>query len=378
MRSVALPWFVLTATGSPAHTSLVVAAQLLPVIVFGVPSGSLVARLGARRTILAADFLWAPLVALIPALHFAGLLSFPLLLTLAFLIGLFSAPYYAAEVVVLIEVVGEDDRLLGKANALFQTAARTTYLAGPALAGPLIAVVGAPNVLLLDAATFLVSFGLIAAFVPPTRRAPEVFAFRDLLSGVRSLTTDPLLRAWSVAQVGSQSAFQALAIALPILAFLRYNQDPKVAGLLLAAWGGGALAGGLLAYPAVSWWQPLALGRTAWLIYALPLWALVTYIPAQEAAALLVISGFGNGLRNPPIMATMTLRIPASHRSQAMTAFSSAATAGGLVSVSTTGVVAQAARPSFVFAGIAALATASAVFFLVMTFVVDAAIKRTG
>jgi MFS family permease len=133
MTALALPWFVLTTTGSPARTSLVVAAQLVPIIVFGIPSGSLVARLGARQTMLIADLLWAPLIASIPILHFAGLLSFPLLVVLAAFIGLFSASYNASQVVVLVEVVGEDSRLLSKANALFQTAVRTTYLVGPAV-----------------------------------------------------------------------------------------------------------------------------------------------------------------------------------------------------------------------------------------------------
>lgn len=363
MRAVALPWFVLTTTGSPARTSFVVAAQLLPVIVFGIPSGSIVARLGARRTMLTADFLWAPLVSFIPALYFAGLLSFPLLLGLAFLIGLFSAPRQAAEVVVLIELVGEDDRLLSKANALFQTAARTTYLAGPALAGPLIAFLGAPNVLLVDAGTFLVSFALIAVFVPPVWRAPEVSQFADVLSGVRCLAGDPLVRAWSVAQVASQTAFQALAIALPILAFRHYERNATLAGLLLAAWGGGALIGSLLAYLAVGRWPPLVLGRTAWLVYALPLWALLAHMPPLAAATPLVISGLGNGLRNPPVQAAITLRIPAENRSQAMTAFSSLATAGSLTSLGATGVVTEVAGLTVVFAAIAGISTAGAIFF---------------
>ena len=41
----------------------------------------------------------------------------------------------------------------------------------------------------------------------------------------------------------SQVGFQTLLLALPVLAFTRYGQDPRVAGLLLGAWGGGALAG---------------------------------------------------------------------------------------------------------------------------------------
>jgi MFS family permease len=317
---------------------------------------------------LIADLLWAPLIASIPILHFAGLLSFPLLVVLAAFIGLFSASYNASQVVVLVEVVGEDSRLLSKANALFQTAVRTTYLVGPALAGALIAVLGAPNVLFIDAATFLVSFALIAGFVPRTRRAPPVSHFGDILAGVRCLARDRFLRAWSVAQVGSQAAFQALAIALPILAFFRYGRDAKVAGLLLGAWGAGGLAGSLLAYPAVSRWQPLSLGRAAWLVYALSLWALLFPMPPLAVATLLLISGMGNGLRNPPVMAAVTLRMPKAQRPQAMTAFSSAASAGSLISLAATGIAVEMAGLTAVFAAIAGISTASALSFTLATF----------
>ena len=50
MTYIVLPWFVLTTTGSPARTSIVVAAEMAPVAVFGLASGAVSARLGARRT----------------------------------------------------------------------------------------------------------------------------------------------------------------------------------------------------------------------------------------------------------------------------------------------------------------------------------------
>src|SRR5689334_11990701 len=97
MTFLALPWFVLATTGSATQMSIVLAVELLPVAVFGIPSGSVVSRLGARRTLLASDFVRAPLVALVPILHWAGALSFGVLLALVFALGLFYAPYAAAQ-----------------------------------------------------------------------------------------------------------------------------------------------------------------------------------------------------------------------------------------------------------------------------------------
>jgi hypothetical protein len=44
------------------------AAEILPMALFGIPSGSAVARLGSRRTMLVSDAVRAPLIALVPLL----------------------------------------------------------------------------------------------------------------------------------------------------------------------------------------------------------------------------------------------------------------------------------------------------------------------
>src|SRR5439155_199310 len=63
MTALALPWFVLVTTHSPAKMGLVLAAELLPMGVLGVSSGSGVSRLGARTTMLVSDFVRVPLMA---------------------------------------------------------------------------------------------------------------------------------------------------------------------------------------------------------------------------------------------------------------------------------------------------------------------------
>jgi hypothetical protein len=50
--------------------------------VLGIPSGSLIARLGAKRTMNLCDAARAPLMALIPILHWTGHLTFPALLAI--------------------------------------------------------------------------------------------------------------------------------------------------------------------------------------------------------------------------------------------------------------------------------------------------------
>src|SRR5574340_713585 len=80
MTYLALPWFVLVTTGSPGKMSLVLAVEIAPMAVLGIPSGTVVQRLGARTTMLVSDFARAPLLAAIPLLDAAGALRFGLLL----------------------------------------------------------------------------------------------------------------------------------------------------------------------------------------------------------------------------------------------------------------------------------------------------------
>ena len=107
MTFLALPWFVLTTTGSTTQMGIVLAAELLPIALLGIPSGVVVARSGPEDDAVS-DPARVPIMAAIPLLHSAGMLSFGLLLVLVFALGVFIAPYFSAQRLVLPELVGED------------------------------------------------------------------------------------------------------------------------------------------------------------------------------------------------------------------------------------------------------------------------------
>jgi MFS family permease len=363
MTALALPWFVLASGGSASRAAYVIGAEVLAYALLGIPSGTVAARLGARRTLVVCNVLLAGVVALIPILHWVGVLSFPILLLLAFADGAISTPYGAAQTVVLPELLGQDERALAQAMAVFQSATRLTYLAGPALAGVLIGFLGAPTILAIDAATYVVAFLLLGLFIPQLATPPAHADLVGVLAGVRYLWRDRLLRTLTIAQAGSQMAFQALSLALPVLAFVRYDHNARLAGLFLAVWGLGALAGAIIAYRIVSRFDPQTMGAAAWFAYALPLWALVFHLPAAAVFVPLVLAGIGNGLRNPPLGAIRVLRVPASLRPKTLTASATIAWLGGAVALGGTGIAFRALGITPVFALIAAVSTASAVAF---------------
>src|SRR3954449_8036342 len=172
MSAVALPWFVLATTGSPTRMGIVLAAESAPLLVLAVASARVVARVGARGALMICDVAWAATTGAIPVLHFAGALSFPLLVGLAFLSGVPWAAHAGSQSAVIPELLGENERRVAEANALLQTLSRLAYFVGPALGGVLLAAIGAPAVLLVDAGAFVVSPRLLAARTPATERRP--------------------------------------------------------------------------------------------------------------------------------------------------------------------------------------------------------------
>jgi MFS family permease len=328
MTALALPWFVLVTSGSAKQMTLVIGAGAAGYALFGVPSGSLLERLGPQRTMRLCDAVRAPLMVLVPVLHWTGELSLPRLLVLTFVLGVASTPYGAAQRVVVAEILDEDEASVEQANALLQGATRITVLLGPALAGVLIAAVGAPVVLLVDAASYVVSFVLVTLLVPVARAVPaETDEGRGLLAGVRFLVRDPLLRGWTAAVVVGDASFSVVFVAIPVLVVHHYGADPRLAGAFLASWGVGCVLGNLAAYRSeriggIRQAVPLVL------VQALPLWTLAMPVPAVAVAAAIVLSGIANGLVNPTLHTFLTLRPPAAVRAKVLTALFTASSIG--------------------------------------------------
>jgi len=320
MTWLAIPWFVLRTTGSPQRMTWVIIAEILPIAVLGFWGGAIAARVGTRRTMLVCDIARAPLLAAIPILHAFGHLPFAALLALVAASGVFIAPYMGVQRSVVPELVGEEHADVAQATALFQAANRSTIFLGPPLAGVLIAVIGATNVLYVDAATYVVSFALIAAFVRP----PEVPAPKDghtgVLAGARFLLGDRLLRIWTPALTLLDVCWTLFFASLPVLVVTHYGANPRVLGWLFGALGGGALVGAFVALRVVRRFDGLTLTSAAFLCQMAAMWGVAA--PAPWVVPLLAIAGGGffMSLVNAPLHALFILRIPRHLRPQATAA----------------------------------------------------------
>jgi MFS family permease len=317
MTWVAIPWFVLTTTGSPTRMTIVLAVESASLAAFGFFGSNIASKLGARRTMLISDAARAPLIALIPLLHALDLLSFGLLLALVAATGAFIAPSFASKSSILPDLVGEDEGVLAEANALLQAANRLAMILGPPLGGALIGVMGATNVLVVDAATFVAGFLLVATLVRGGGGAVvDTDETRGLTAGLRFILRDPLLRGWTFAVVVSDATWLALFAVMPVLVLQRYGADPQVLGWIWGAWGAGAVAGSVIAFRIVSRIDRLLVASVGEIGMTAPLWLLLADQPALAVVATMFVSGLANGIINAPIHAIVQLRTPRALRAK--------------------------------------------------------------
>jgi len=319
MTYLALPWFVLVTTGSPGKMSLVLAAEILPMAILGIPSGAVVQRLGSRTTMLVADAARGPILVSIPLLHSAGALSFELLLVLVALLGCFMPPYFASQRTILPELVGEDETRMSQANSALEGGTAVAAIVGPALAGALIPFLGAPNVLYVDAATYVVAFVLILGFVP--RRKPVAATTEHgMLAGLRFLLRDQLLGPIAAIVVATGFLGAGMTAGLPVYAFDEFDGRPWIAGAFYAALGAGALVGSLVAIVVVRKVAPLRLAGSAILAFLVPMWVLPFLPPWPVVLVALFAASFFAPLINGPVFGVLTARTPDALRAKVMTA----------------------------------------------------------
>jgi MFS family permease len=329
MTFVALPWFVLVTGGSPMRMSVVLAAEILPLALFGIPSGSVVSRLGGRRTMLASDAVRAPLIALVPVLHWTGHLTFGILVADVFLLGVFIAPYVSSQRTIIPELFGDDETLVAKASGLFGGATQLPLVVGPALAGVLIGWFGTAPILIVDAATFVFAFAVVLALVRGGARVPADESSSGVLAGVRYLARDRLLGPVTLTLVVLDGSANAISVAIPLLAFTRYHQSAHVAGWIFTGLGVGMIAGSLLVMQLVERFPPLRLASVGILLTAAPLWIVVAPVSWPVTFAAVVLCGLFIPLVNAPMIAIITTRPPAAVRAKVMTAVFTASGLGG-------------------------------------------------
>jgi MFS family permease len=357
---VALVILVVQLTGSASAVGGALVARLLPT--FASPLfGVLADRFDRRVVLVASDLVRATLV-----LGLVFVRDLVLIYGLIFLMGLARTLFNPTIRAAFPSVVGEGD--LARANSLIGGTFSASVTVGPALGGLLVAAVGVSGAFLLDAATYLISAGLLSRIpLPrPQREEEEVGVFRELRSGFSYLAG---ARVPLAVMIGAFLTVLATDLAIPAEVFLAkgtFGAGDVGYGLLVSVWGGGMVLGS--AFMAVLG-DRLRLLPTYFLgifVWALALAGTGLSPTFVLALGMLAIAGAANGLDNVVTDTILQRQVPDAFLGRVFSVKYLGYGAGEALAYPAGGVLVDALGPrsTFLLAGIVTAAAALVVLLV--------------
>jgi MFS family permease len=252
---VALPLVaVLTLDASAAQMGFLVAAELMPHLLFSLLAGVWIERVRVRRRLMiAADVARAGLLVTIPLAAWFDVLGFPQLYAVAFAVGTFAVVFDVSWSTLFIAVVPRRDVV--DANSKLSLSRSASFVVGPTVAGFLVQALTAPVTLLVDAFSYVGSalfLGRIRAEEPALEEDGSGIV-RRLREGLSFVLRDELIRP-SLLCVATINLFNFVFHAIFVLYATReLGVAPALLGVILGAGAVGGIAGALVATRVERW-----------------------------------------------------------------------------------------------------------------------------
>jgi predicted MFS family arabinose efflux permease len=307
--AVALPWYVLAEHGGALLLGTVLVAYGIPRTVLLAAGGQASDRWRPWTVMMSTDAARAIGVGVLAGAAALGPARTAVLVPIAAVLGAGEGMFLPGSFSIVPELLPGEDLQAG--NALASAGTQVAALAGPALGGALVALLGPAPAFALDAASFVLSAMALqrvratmrpsADAAPGTRRLARTVSHRE--SGQPTVLT--LLRSERILQISlliTMAANLGFAgmneVALPSLAHGPLHAGADGYGGLIAAFGAGALLGTMAAGQASRARRPAIAASVAFIAQALFI-AAVPYLggtlPAGAAlAAVGALNGFGN------------------------------------------------------------------------------------
>jgi len=294
IQSVGASWMMLSIAPSPDMVALVQASTSLPIMLLSLVAGAMADNMDRRRVMVCAQIFMLSVSLALAICAWLGLVGPWTLLLFTFAIGCgsaFFAPAWQASVGDMVprpEVPG--------AVALNSMGFNIARSVGPAIGGAIVAAAGAAAAFGVNAASYIALLIVLARWKRPPRTAalPSETLGIAMAAGIRYVAMSPHIRTVLLrAAVFGFGASSILAL-LPLVAKHLVAGGPLIYGLLLGAFGVGAVSGALGAARLREKLSTEAIVRWAGCILALAaaLVAVSTFLVATMAALLLAGAGW--------------------------------------------------------------------------------------
>lgn len=246
MAPIAMAFGVLELTGSTADSSFVIAAPVVAQLALLLVSGTLADRTSRKKMLVGSDILAMGAQFAIAFLFLSGTATIPMLTGLMLVLGCAFALNVPAATGFIPQLVEKEE--LQAANALLGLARNSAITLGAALAGMMVAFLGAGLTLLIDAVTFGLSAILISQIKPKNQTKGEATDFlSDLRLGWKEFTRHTwlwvIVLQFSLVVAASEAVWGLLGPAIA-----KRDLGGAVSwGFVAASFGVGTAIGGLIA-----------------------------------------------------------------------------------------------------------------------------------
>lgn len=307
LAPVAVAFAIIDLTGSATDLGLVLAAHSVPQVVFMLIGGVVADRLPRHQVMVASDVARGLAQIVLAALLFTGAAEVWMFAAVSAVNGTASAFFFPASQGIVPQIVSPER--LQEANALQRLTQSMTNIAGAAIGGVLVALIGSSASIAIDGVTFLIGAVLLAVMRVPQLPIKAQRFLTDLGEGWKEFTGRTWL--WTiVVAFGVLNAFWVggMFVLGPLVA----NRDLGGAaawGVVLAGLAAGFFAGGLLSLYYKPQ-HPLRVGMLAMLLVALPLLALALEMPLVVVVLSATVAGLGTEIFGTNWVVTMQTHIP--------------------------------------------------------------------
>ncbi|HZJ29822.1 MAG TPA: MFS transporter [Solirubrobacterales bacterium] len=317
MQIVAEVWLILSLTGSGLAVGLTTALQFLPILIFGALGGLLADRFSKRNLLLGTQLAMMVPVLALAAVTLAGVVAPWMVYALVFARGLVIAVDNPTRQAFVIEMVGPD-RVVN-AVSLNSVLVHGARIAGPAVAGIVIAIAGVGYCFLINATTFVAMLIALRLMVPAElRTAPPSGAGPGAIrAALRYVWATPALKLPLVLMALLGTVGLNFQVIVPLLARFTFQGDASAYAILLAAMGAGSIVGALVTGArnqtgsATITGAALAFGVLALLASAAPSLALEVPVMALLGAAAVTFAATINSLMQLAVEPAMRGRVMA-------------------------------------------------------------------
>ncbi|HET6638602.1 MAG TPA: MFS transporter [Gemmatimonadota bacterium] len=244
VQLVAQSWLVYRLTGRATLLGLVGFAGNFPIFLLAPIGGALADRFERRRIIVVTQAISMVLAFVLAALTLGGIVREWHIVALAAGLGIIHAFDIPARQSFLVEMVGREDLInaIGLNSSLFNGA----RMAGPAVAGILVAAIGEGWCFLINAISFAaVLVALLAIRVPPLQTPAKTSTLSRIREGFAFAARERPVRALLLMLAFLSLTGMPFMVLMPVFADRVLFGGPAAYGILMSAAGMGALSGAI-------------------------------------------------------------------------------------------------------------------------------------